>query len=119
MNNYFALILGNTPVATFLAAYTFALVGIFVSLQTHANNRDIPSPATPVQFSYKFLALDNLIRLVGSGVTVLLTLFIMLRFSVDLMGTAVSMLSAFWLGFGYDKGFQVLKNASLNKGAKT
>lgn len=113
MSDYFKLILGSTPAATFFAAYTFALIGIFVSLQTHANNRDISSPETPVQFSYKFLALDNLIRLVGSAFTVLLTLFIMLRFSVELLGTPLSMLTAFALGFGYDKAFQALKNASL------
>lgn len=118
MDAYFKLILGSTPLTTFLAAYTFALVGIFVSLQAHANSRDIPSPATPVNFSYKFLALDNLIRLVSSAITVLLTLFIMIRFSVELLGTALSMLSAFGIGFGYDKAFQSLKNASLQINSK-
>jgi hypothetical protein len=110
MNDYFKLILGSTPLATFLAAYTFAVIGIIMSLQFQANSRDIPSPSTPVKFSAKFLVFDNLIRLVSGAFMVLLTLFIMLRFSVEIMGTALSMITSFGLGFGYDKALQVLKN---------
>lgn len=114
MNDYLKLILGTTPAATFLAAYTFAVIGIFISLQTHANSRDTASATSPVEFSYKFMILDNLIRITASAFTTLLTLFIMIRFSVELLGTALSMLTAFGIGFGYDKAFQTLKNASLN-----
>ena len=101
-------LLGNMPVAAFLAAFFFALIGVTISLLLQANKRDPGASSTPYHFSYRFLLQDNWKRIVLS----LLLIFVTIRFYSELTGKELSMYFALGIGLGLDKLAQVVKNAS-------
>lgn len=54
MEEFMSYILGGMTVAKFAAAFTFALVGVFLSLLIGTTKRDVNSVRTPFHFSWSF-----------------------------------------------------------------
>lgn len=111
MKSYLEHIVGPNDLVSFAAAFTFALIGIFLSLLLHARNRNKQSKSTPITFSWGFLLKDNLQRMATS----LLLTFVGLRFSNELLGMEFTMWTALIVGFLLDKVAQALKNLSLKQ----
>lgn len=112
MKEFKTLILGNASVAYYLAAETFALIALVISLWAGSKSRDIPSTSTPIQFSWKFLIWDNAKRIwIGQ-----LVLFLFFRFCTEILGRELNMFIAvgigFFLSFGLDKAIAYIKQKS-------
>ena len=82
LKEYFQLIFGGASPAYIAAAWTFAVFGVLLSLRLHIINRDVPSPRTPIRWSWSFFFLDNAKRLL----TTLALIFVALRFAPDFIG---------------------------------
>lgn len=99
MQKFTELLLGTNDLPTYLAALLFALIGAFIVLLLKSRTRDRLSPNTPSQFSYKFLAWDNLREIILA----LLLISLALRFSIEYAGEELTMYYALGVGFGIQK----------------
>ncbi len=109
MNKYtdfWSIIIGPGPVGAFLAFIVIAYICAFVSLLIEANNRDLQSPNSPVKFSWHFMFLANLNRIIGN----LLLIPIMIRILYPKMAHEAMVLSAVGVGVCFDRIFMWLKN---------
>lgn len=109
MHEFKQLILGNVSIAYYAAAEFFALLALILSLWLHSQHRDVIAPTTPIKFSWAFLIMDNVKRiLVGQ-----IALFLIFRFASEILGRQLNMYMAvgigFVLSFGLDKFIQYLK----------
>lgn len=105
-----ALILGPASLAYYMGAEFFALLALILSLYSHSTTRDVNAPSTPVKFSWAFLIMDNFKRIVLGQIA----LFLIFRFTTELMGRPLNMFIAvgvgFLLSYGLDKVIQALKD---------
>lgn len=112
MQEFKQLILGNASVAYYMAAEFFALLALVLSLYLNSRKRDVSSSSTPVAFSWPFLIWDNSKRIVVGQ----MALFIIFRFTTELLGRQLNMWVAvgvgFFLSFGLDKAIQAIKSKS-------
>ncbi|MBP7398195.1 MAG: hypothetical protein KA954_01320 [Chitinophagales bacterium] len=92
-------VLGSITPAEWAAALLFAMVGVSISLGRYTNTRDKHSERTPLKFNFWFMLTDNAGRIWIN----LLSVLIFLRFSPELIGTKLTMLSAFFVGLSIDK----------------
>ncbi len=99
------LLIGTENYYEFFIGLFFLIVGILLSLQLHANSRDIHSPRTAMHFSYRFLFNDNVKRLLLSIVLSI----IVYRFSNHFFSMNDRMFVAFIIGFSFDKLAQKAK----------
>lgn len=109
MHEFKQLVLGDLSVAYYAAAEFFALLALLLSLWLHSQHRDKTAPSTPTTFSWIFLIMDNVKRiLVGQ-----IALFLIFRFASEILGKQLNMYMAvgvgFALSFGLDKFIQYLK----------
>ncbi len=74
MKEFKEIILGNANAAQFLASMFFALLTAFALLMFRASKRDISSPRTPEEFSWKFLWSDNMRRNLGTIILIFLSI---------------------------------------------
>jgi hypothetical protein len=109
LKEYLTLIFGGASPAYIAAAWTFAVLGVLLSLRLHIISRDVPSARTPIRWSWRFFFLDNTKRLL----TTLALIFIALRFCQDLIGIQLTMWFSFVIGLGLDKIAQFLKNQNI------
>jgi hypothetical protein len=105
-----ALILGPASLAYYMGAEFFALLALILSLYSHSTTRDVNATTTPVKFSWAFLIMDNFKRIVVGQIA----LFLIFRFTTELMGHPLNMFLAvgigFFLSYGLDKVIQWLKD---------
>lgn len=107
MENFISNILGPLSLADYAAGMIFAMLGAIISLRLQANTRDRLSENTPFKFSWRFLFLDNLQRLIFGFITT----FIAFRFAPEILKTDLSMFVAFLVGFAFDKVLELIKKA--------
>ena len=110
MHEFKQLILGQVSLAYYAAAEFFALLALVLSLWLHSQNRNVTAPSTPLKFSWGFLIMDNIKRIVVGQIA----LFLIFRFASELLGRQLNMFVAtgigFGLSFGLDKFIQFLKD---------
>lgn len=109
MNEFKKLLLGELTIPYYLAAGVFCLLAIIVSLWLGSQKRNIPSPSTPILFSWKFLFWDNTKRVIIG----MILMFLFFRFAAAAIGKALSMELAVGIGFflsmGLDQAIGYLK----------
>lgn len=92
----------------------FALVGANINLLDNLSKRDKYSPSTPMDFSLKFLVLDNWKRMVSS----LLLIYLFVRFMpllipsniYEVIDGDIEFVLAILIGYSFDKLSQLLKD---------
>lgn len=104
------LLFGEVSLAYYFTAELFALMALSLSLYLHSRTRDPLAPTTPQKFSWSFLIMDNIKRiLVGQ-----IALFLIFRFATEVLGKQLDMWMAVGIGFGLslglDKFIQFLKD---------
>lgn len=109
LKEYLTLLFGGASPAYIAAAWTFALIGIILSLRLQIIKRDVASARSPIRWSWSFFFLDNAKRMVT---TVLLT-FVALRFCQELLGIRLTMWFSLLIGLGLDKIAQFLKDQNI------
>lgn len=107
--SFFEQFIGTSDITYFLVLFAFALIGAFISLRWQVHKRNKRSSATPEPFSWKFMLLDNINRIVVS----IFLIFLGLRFSPALLGVEMNEIGAVVLGASLDKVSEGLKNLSL------
>lgn len=109
MHEFKQLVLGNVSIAYYAAAEFFALLALVLSLWLHSQKRDKAAPTTPEPFSWIFLIMDNVKRIVVGQIA----LFLIFRFASEVLGRQLNMYMAVGIGFalsyGLDKFIQYLK----------
>jgi hypothetical protein len=98
-------ILGGYDLGTFIGFVFWALVGAFILVNIHAQTRDPLSSRTDIKFKWSTWLRDN-IRRTAFNLTLIL---VVVRFSQDLTGRAISDFWAFVIGFSSD-GLALLLN---------
>jgi len=114
LKEFLSYFVGNMTYAHFSALIVFALIGATIKLGLHIGARDVQSPATPVKFNFRFMVLDNLPRIISSGLLV----YLFLRFPAQLVPDHIykaippeaEMLLAAIIGFCFDLLSQWLKD---------
>lgn len=109
MDKFLYLILGTNDLVSFAASCFFALVGILLSLLLHATKRDVNEPTSPVQFSWSYLFCNNFKRILIAVISV----FIALRFSDQLLGTRLTLFFSFIIGLSIDNLAKIIQNKIL------
>lgn len=109
MEEFLSQLLGTTSVPSYLAGFALALMGAILSLRIYAKTRNKKSVNTPYEFSWRFLILDNLNRLI----TGFLLTFIAFRFTGELIGVEFTMWSAFLIGLLLDQVAGLLSKLNL------
>lgn len=98
MKEFLTLVFGNISIATYLACFFFALLGVAVSTYGEVSGRNVRSADTPILFSWTFLALDNLKRY---AITLIL-IFLQFRFSNESLGIDLNPYAALLMGISAD-----------------
>lgn len=101
---YLAEILGDKPVAIWLASFTFIIIGVIVSLRLSASKRNRDSKTTPYRFTWKFLFRDNISRFIGS----VFVAFSIVRFGEELFNFHFGNFGCFLLGLCFDQTYKAL-----------
>lgn len=96
----------------FLAALVYAMVGVTISLLYDSSKRDQNKVSTPNDFSWGYLLIDNIKRIVLSVLLVVVSL----RFSRELLGADLTMYLALLIGIGFDRLGLLLKNKGVLPG---
>ena len=98
IHDAFMIIGGGKSFGYYLAGFFFAGLAILISLYQSSRKRDVNSPNTPVQFSWRFLLWDNFKR----AVTTLIVMFILFR--VFDLGTPTLMIAVgFCVSLAFDQ----------------
>lgn len=101
---------GEQNWAWWVAVLIWAFIGCLLNLYFYAvNTRNKYSSETPNQFSIGFLMWDNIQRLVIGFILS----FICIRFSMELLGTEVTIYIGFVYGLGSDKLAGLLSKAEM------
>lgn len=104
------LLLGDVSLAYYVAAELFALMALAMSLWLHSTTRNPAASSTPVKFSWLFLIMDNIKRIIVGQIA----LFLIFRFASEALGHELSMWMAAGIGislsFGLDKFIQFLQS---------
>ncbi len=98
MKEFLSLVLGDISIAKYLACLLFAILGVAVFTFTEVSGRDVKSEKTPILFSWKFLALDNIKRYVLTGILI----FLQFRFSEEVFHVDLNVYTALTMGFNAD-----------------
>lgn len=98
MTQLLSRLLGGITPLDFGVYYFWALVGAFITMQIHAQTRDVKSFRSPVRFSWAFWLQDNSRRILFN--LVLIGAFI--RFSDELIHVKISDVIAFGIGLAFD-----------------
>lgn len=106
MNNFYTVLTGKTEPDVFMGFCFFAILGITLSLLWHTNTRDATSTATPLKFSWIFMLRDNVKRIIAS----LITVYVCLRFTPEILTIQLNDFWAFAIGLGFDKLSEFVKN---------
>lgn len=98
MKNFLYHLLGGYEPLAFLQLLIWALVGTYILMQIHANQRDVKSYRTPVQWSWRVFFKDNLRRILFNLVLIVVTI----RFSKEITGKEISDFWALVIGLSSD-----------------
>lgn len=105
---------GGESLQRFISMMVFALFGATINLLTNVRQRDKYSESTPMDFSFKFMLLDNWKRMVSS----LLLIYLFVRFMPLMIPSGVyeaidgdvEFLLAIIIGYSFDKLSELLKD---------
>lgn len=103
------ILLGNGPLGFFFGFVVIAIICAFVSLLIEVNSRDIKSTNTPEEFSYKFMLVHNLLRILAN----ILLIPIFIRISYEWIPMPWMLLVAVGIGAGSDRLGLLLKNIGV------
>jgi hypothetical protein len=100
MSEFKSLVLGGLSIPYYAAAFFFCFLAIILSMYAGSQKRDPKSSSTPELFSWHFLIWDNAKRIAAG----LILMFVIFRFAVPAIGKALTMETAFGIGFGIAMG---------------
>ena len=106
MKEFSTYIFGEGSLSMFFAALLYGYVGAFVSLLLNSTTRDPSTTYSPFCWSWDYFLSDNFKRILAN----IILIFLAIRFSKEWFGTAVTMWAALFIGFGFDKLAQKVKN---------
>lgn len=89
------MIIGGYTLGEMIGLMFFMILGFIMFTILDVENRDVSSKKTPSKFSWKFFALDNIRRYIGS----LLLTYVFFRFYDDLTGQMLTPFNALMMGF--------------------
>lgn len=95
-----AHLIGPTAPDVFIAAVIFAAIGMLFTLLVGSLDRDPESKNSPVKFSFSYLLIDNVKRIMVSALAVLISI----RFAPELFGIEITM----WHGLGFGLCYDIL-----------
>ena len=104
LESYLLEVLGEKSLATWLASFTFIVIGVIVSLRLSAYKRDVDSVNTPYKFKWNFLFRDNISRFIGS----IFVAFSVVRFGEELTNITIGSFGSFLLGLCFDQIYKFL-----------
>lgn len=106
MNEFIKIIFGNLTTVQLFANVWFFLIGYIIYGLTEATGRNVQSPATPVEWSWKFWFLDNWRRYL----TTILCTYILFRFYTEISGHPLSYVDSVSIGLIGDGIAATMKN---------
>lgn len=104
-------LLGGYEFLQFLGFLFWALVGAYILMQIHANTRDVKSARTPVQWSWKTFAKDNVRRIFFN----LVLIIVVIRFSKETTGRSINDFWALVIGLSSDGLAMLLQSFNIAK----
>jgi len=107
-------ILGSLPFSTYLSAFFFAMLGLFLRHTIIVRKSIKKSSDTPNKFDFKYWFANNFMTKLSVVLTNIVVIFIALRFSVDLFSVEVSMFFSFLLGLSIDLVFDKIRKLQNN-----
>lgn len=108
MDDLTNMILGEFSLWQFIGLFIFAIMGVLLHSFKDVGDRNMESPNTPKNFSFKFYYRDNIKKYIAN----IVALYIVLRFFPNLFGHDLSEFSAFLLGFSGDSIMTTFKKKS-------
>lgn len=97
--DFWHVIIGNGPVGAFLAFTLLAIICAVISIMIEVSNRDPASPATPYNFSWKFMVASNVTRFVAN----FLLIPIFIRLTYEYADPKWMLFISLGIGFGVDR----------------
>ena len=110
-------IIGNMPVAKFLAALVFALIGIAISTLIDVVTRRKDNGKSPTKFKFSFLVYDNKQKFITSIVLNILLVLVFIRFTNEFINVELSMFIALLIGASIDNllvYFKKIRKKTIN-----
>ena len=98
-------LLGSIEPTLFVASFIAALVGILFTLLIGSTMREVDSPWSPKDFSWKYLISDNAKRIYANILAVIITL----RFMPEVIGVELSVWKGFVIGTAWDALALIIK----------
>lgn len=95
-------LLGSLSLVNYIVAFAFVLLALLVKWTYKTIDGVKNSPKTPAKFSWAYWWKDNLYPKLVSVLSCIISVFIILRFSNELIGQNFSYFFAFVVGFGLD-----------------
>lgn len=117
MNKYpdfWSTFLGSTPLGATLAFLIWGMIAAAFSFGVNVINRDPASAATPVKTSWRFMLLDNILRLIVNLLAIPIAIRILLLF----MPVAYMVVASIATGICIDRLALWLKNLGILAGDK-
>jgi hypothetical protein len=115
MNEFWTLITGGLSLQWYLAAFVFALMGLFLRWYIKTMKGVKTNPDTPSKFSWAYWWANNGSRTLVSIFATAIIVFLCLRFSFEWFTLAPSMILAVTIGICFDWFFQFIVNLSQKK----
>ena len=94
--------LGSLSIVNYIVAFAFVLIALIAKWTYKTLDSVKNSPKTPMQFSWGYWWKDNIYPKLVSFVSNVISVFIILRFSNDVIGQNFSYFFAVLVGFGLD-----------------
>jgi len=102
-------ILGSLTLSTYISAFFFAGLGLFLHHTIVVKKGVRTSESTPMKFSWSFWFKNNFMTKMTVILTNIIVIYLMLRFSVDWVGMEVSMAFAFVVGLSIDWAYDLIR----------
>jgi hypothetical protein len=107
--DFMSVLLGKGPIGFFLGYVAIAVVCAGISILIEVNNRDINSANTPKDFSYKFMLVHNLLRLIVN----ILLIPIAIRLIYEYLPSGWMLIVSIGVGAGVDRLALLFKNLGV------
>lgn len=97
--------LGGVEPGFFVSATTWSILGVVFMILVTVATRNPMNPNSPVDFSFQYLLSDkkNWFRFTRSILIAIIGLFVLLRFTEEILGKELNMFMSFLIGAGLDR----------------
>lgn len=102
-------IMGALSLGTYISAFFFAGLGLFLRHAIIVRKAVKTNPDTPQKFNFQYWFKNNFMTKMTVVLTNIVVIFLMLRFSVEWVGMEVSMAFAFIVGLSIDWAYDIIR----------